>query len=74
MQNVQTKFLKRFTSITEAELVKNLLKAYGIESILRKNIHPSLDGMPAGMGDASGADLFVLEKDLSEAKNILSTE
>lgn len=60
--------LKRYHSIVEAELAKNLLKAYHIESILRKNGLPN----PEGGGNASGADLFVLEMDLSEAKNILS--
>ncbi|MFH1780699.1 MAG: DUF2007 domain-containing protein [Candidatus Nealsonbacteria bacterium] len=59
--------IKRFNSIVEAELAKNLLKENGIESLVRRR------GIrfPGDMGDSFGADLFVNKKDAEKAKEIL---
>lgn len=59
--------IKFFNSIVEAELAKNLLKEHNIESISQKR------GVefPGSLGDSYGADLFVNEKDVETAKEIL---
>lgn len=58
--------IKTFKSVMEAELAKNLLKENGIESIVQK-------GTFAGFSDAQVADLFVSEKDIEKANEILET-
>lgn len=59
--------IKFFNSIIEAELVKNLLKKYKIESMVqRKGLK-----YPRDMGDSYGANLFVTEKDIDKAKELL---
>ncbi|MFH1170290.1 MAG: DUF2007 domain-containing protein [Candidatus Vogelbacteria bacterium] len=59
--------IKFFNSIVEAELAKNLLKENGVESSVQKRgIEFSGD-----MGDSFGADLFVSEKDVLKANELL---
>lgn len=59
--------IKFFDSIIEAELAKNLLKEFKIESVVqRKGLK-----YPGDMGDSYGADLFVTEKDIDKAKELL---
>ena len=62
--------IKFFNSISEAELIKNLLKEHGINASVQKR------GLqfPGDLGDSYGADLFVPEKDLERAKDILGEE
>ena len=59
--------IKSFNSITEAELVKNILKENSIEGWVQKG------GIkfPGDMGDSYGAELSVAEKDVAKAKEIL---
>ncbi|MFA5086804.1 MAG: DUF2007 domain-containing protein [Candidatus Paceibacterota bacterium] len=59
--------IKFFNSIVEAELAKNLLKEHNIESLSQKR------GVefPGSLGDSYGADLFVNEKDIETAKELL---
>ena len=59
--------IKFFTSIVEAELAKNILQENGIKSIVQKRGV----NFPGDLGDSYGADLFVAEKDMEEAKKIL---
>lgn len=61
------KKIKFFNSIAEAGLAKNLLKENGIESSIQNN------GVefPGDLGDSYGADLFVADRDLEKAKDIL---
>jgi len=64
------KKIKFLNSIAEAELVKNLLKEQGIEaSVQRRGLQ-----FPGDLGDSYGADLFVPEKDVEKAKDILGEE
>jgi hypothetical protein len=59
--------VKNYSSDIEAEMGKNLLSAHGIKSFVQTNgIHSS--GIPT---DNMGADLYVFEKDIEQAKNIL---
>ena len=59
--------IKFFNSIAEAELTKGLLKENGVESIVqRRGVE-----FPGDMGDSYGADMFVAEKDVRKAKEIL---
>jgi|AntAceMinimDraft_16_1070373.scaffolds.fasta_scaffold88306_2 hypothetical protein len=60
-------FLKSFSSITEAELAKNILKSQDIISII-KNAGVKF---PGDLGDSYGANLFVPKKDFEKAKEIL---
>jgi len=62
--------IKFLNSIAEAELIKNLLKEHGINASVQKR------GLqfPGDLGDSYGADLFVPEKDLERAKDILGEE
>lgn len=62
--------LKSFNSVMEAELVKNLLQASGINSVVQKK---GLEWAEGAGGDVAGADLFILEKDVEKAKEILDT-
>jgi hypothetical protein len=64
------KYLKNFSSIAEAELAKNVLKEHNIESWVQKKGA----NYPGDLGDNYGADLFVNEKDIEEAKNLLDSE
>lgn len=61
--------IKNFSTEIEAELAQNMLEARGIKSVIQRG------GYGAGAGPAAsgvlGADLFVLEKDFEEAKNLL---
>jgi len=59
--------IKRFNSIAEAELAKNLLEKHGIIAMLKNK---GLE-FPGDLGDSYGADLFVTEKDLKEAREIV---
>lgn len=62
--------IKKFNSIAEAELAKNLLEKRGIIAMLKnKGVE-----FPGDMGDSYGADLFVAGKDMKEAKKILEKE
>lgn len=63
------KLLKTFNSITEAEFVKNILKEHNIESWVKK----SGAQYPGDLGDSFGAELYVDEKKLDEAKDILDS-
>ncbi len=59
--------IKNFATEMEAELAKNMLKAYGINSFVQtKGTHSS--GVP---DDRYGADLIVLEKDVEKARELL---
>jgi hypothetical protein len=60
-------YLKRFNSIAESELAKNLLKEYGILAW----VHNTGVEIPRDLGDFYGADLFVAEQDFQKAKEIL---
>jgi len=60
-------FLKRFSSIMEAELTKSLLESQGINCII-KNGGLKFVG---DLGDGYGADLFIPKKDFEKAKEIL---
>ena len=61
--------IKFFNSIVEAELAKNLLKEYKIDAFVeRKGIE-----FPGDLGDTYGAELFVGEKDVERAKEILES-
>ncbi|MFA5021482.1 MAG: hypothetical protein WC508_00160 [Patescibacteria group bacterium] len=59
---------KKFDSISEAELAKNILIKKGIKSFIEKG------GLqfPGDSGDMYGADLYVLTKDLKQAEEILN--
>ena len=60
-------FLKRFTTMMEAELAQNLLKEEGIISTMQT----TRLNMFAPGGDVLGSmDLFVAEKDFEKAKEI----
>ncbi|MDD3170586.1 MAG: DUF2007 domain-containing protein [Candidatus Paceibacterota bacterium] len=64
------KKIKFFNSIAGAELVKNLLKEHGINaSVQRRGLQ-----FPGDLGDSYGADLFVPEKDVKKAEDILGEE
>lgn len=64
---MKTVLLKKFDSIAEAELAKDVLKQHGIKSVIQK------EGLiyPANADDFRGASLFVLQNDLEKAKDIL---
>lgn len=59
--------IKFFSSITEAELAGNVLKGYGIKSMVRRR---GIE-FPGDLGDSYGADLFVAEEDAEKAREIL---
>jgi len=59
--------LKRFNSITEAGLTKNLLKSHNIQA----QVANSGIEFPGDRGDAFGADLLVQEENFEKAKEIL---
>ena len=59
--------IKFFNSIVEAELAKNLLEQNKIEGIVRRR---GLE-FPGDLGDSYGADLFVTQKDVEKAKELL---
>lgn len=60
--------IKSFATEMEAELAKNMLKAYGIKSFIQnKGTHSS--GVP---DDRYGTDLIVLEKDSEKTRELLS--
>lgn len=61
-------YIKRFNSIAETELVRNMLEQHGIKaSVQNTGLKYPRDG-----GDSYGADLFVAEKDVEKAKEILA--
>jgi hypothetical protein len=60
--------LKSFSSIAEAELAKNLLESSGIKCVIQKG---GTNASAAYLGDSVGADLYVSEKDLEQANNLL---
>lgn len=59
--------IKLFNSITEAQLTGNMLREYGIENWVQKRGAE----FPGDLGDSYGAELFVAEKDIEKAKEIL---
>lgn len=60
--------LKSFDSFMEAELIKNLLAKYNIKSFIqRKGLAPGV----LGNAEGAGVCLFVAEKDIDKAKQIL---
>ena len=61
--------VKNFLSEMEAELAKNMLEARGIKSVIQKEGSALNGGVATGGG--LGVDLFVLEKDFEEAKELL---
>lgn len=65
------KLLKRFNSNLMAEAIKNMLKSYGIESMLK--VEGGIDYRGA-IGDSYGASLYVLDKDYQKAKEILEEQ
>ncbi len=60
-------FLKFFKSVVEAELMRGVLKAEGIPSLLRRRGMEQRIGYP----NNDGADLFVLENHVIQAKEII---
>lgn len=62
--------LKIFDSLSEAKLAKNLLEKYGIKSIIQRGPLVAI----GEIGDIGRTDLFVLEKDIEKAKEILKTD
>ncbi|MFA4998562.1 MAG: DUF2007 domain-containing protein [Candidatus Paceibacterota bacterium] len=60
--------LKKFNSNLLAESVQILLKSCGIASIIKVQGGIEFRG---ALGDSYGADLYVLEKDLKRAKEII---
>jgi hypothetical protein len=58
---------RRFNSIIEAELAKNILTANGIQSEITQS------GIQYGgdMGDGFGADLVINQDDLGQVKDLL---
>ena len=65
---MREKLLKKFNSLIEAELAKNFLRESGIKCFIQKR---GLEWAEGAGGDLAGADLFVLEKDIGKAKEIL---
>ena len=63
--------LKKFNSNLLAKSAQNLLKKYGIASILKVEGGIEFRG---ALGDSYGADLYVLEKDYKKAKQIIESE
>lgn len=61
--------IKFFDSIVGAQLAGNLLKEHGVKNWVQKK---GLN-FPGDLGDSYGAELFVLEKDVEKAKEILET-
>ena len=59
-----------YHSIAEAELARKLLKEYDIEGIVQKR------GIqfPGDMGDAYGADLFVVQENVERVKRVLGID
>lgn len=64
-------FLKNFATYSEAELAKNTLEASGVKSMVQKG---NMGAAGEFSGFAGDADLFVLAKDLDEAKEVLKEE
>ncbi len=62
--------LKSYDVIALAEMEKGLLEAEGIKCLIKKGTW----GLITGGASSGGADLFVLEKDLARAKEILSND
>lgn len=64
---MKTVLLKKYNSIAEAELAKNVLASQGIKSVVQKQ------GLvyPANNDDFMGASLMVLINDLAKAEEIL---
>jgi hypothetical protein len=61
--------IRWFKTKFEAEMTKKFLEAYGIKSLVQeKGFHSS--GIP---DDSLGIDLFVLEKDVNKAKELLES-
>jgi len=65
--NMETVLVKKFDSIAEAELAKNLLTENGIKSVVQNggSVYPTNNS------DLMATSLFVLEKDLGKAKEVL---
>lgn len=61
--------VKNFLTVIEAELAQNMLQASGIKSVIQKDGNALNGGVAQGGG--LGVNLFVLEKDLQEAKELL---
>lgn len=62
--------IKFFNSIAEAQLIGNLLESCGVKNLVKKR---GLE-FPGDLGDFYGADLFVAERDVKKAKEILEIE
>ncbi|MDD5341539.1 MAG: DUF2007 domain-containing protein [Patescibacteria group bacterium] len=60
--------LKSFSSIAEAELARNFLASNGIKCVMQKG---GKNASAAYLGEVAGADLYVSEKDLEQANNLL---
>lgn len=60
-------FLTNFSSLGEAKVVKTLLEANGIKSVIQ-------GGVAYDSGDNQGIKIFVLEKDLIKAKELLNIQ
>ncbi|OGN30033.1 MAG: hypothetical protein A3A33_01770 [Candidatus Yanofskybacteria bacterium RIFCSPLOWO2_01_FULL_49_25] len=61
--------LKTFSTVFEAESIKNLLEAEGIKSVM----HTSLPGSTGEFGNIGGGELYVKEEDIDHAKEIVET-
>ena len=61
--------IKNFSTIIEAEMAKGFLEANEIKSVIQKDASISGGGVAAGSG--VGVNLFVLEKDVEKAKELL---
>lgn len=66
---MQDILLKYFNSYIEAEAMKALLNAEGIKCVLQKN---GLEWAEGGGGDLGGASIYVMEKDLGTAQQIIN--
>lgn len=64
-------FLKHFSTVSEAELGRNILESNGIKSILQRGNQGAAARFSGWAGDAN---LFVLKKDHNQAKDILEVE
>ena len=57
--------LKKFSEAMEAEVVQSKLEAFGIESVLQR------DPLPGAGSLVQGAEIFVQEDRLLEARHVL---
>ena len=61
--------LKNFSSIPEAELMKQFLDSEGIKSMIQKGNIGVASEFTGSVGDA---DLFVMKRDIEKAKKVIT--